>query len=57
MNDPAAIPGIVAAVQAQEATLLRSSARTVRADDPALPAATAGVALALVIALRRRWRS
>jgi uncharacterized protein with von Willebrand factor type A (vWA) domain len=56
MNDPAAIPGIVASVQAEEATLLRASARTVRSDDPALPVAATGLALVLVIALRRRWR-
>jgi hypothetical protein len=56
MNDPAAIPGIVASVQAEEATLLRASARTVRSDDPVLPVAATGLALVLVIALRRRWR-
>jgi Ca-activated chloride channel homolog len=57
MADAAAIPGIVASVQSEEATLLRSSARTVRSDDPGPPVAVAGLMLGLVIALRRRWRS
>jgi uncharacterized protein with von Willebrand factor type A (vWA) domain len=57
MSDPAAIPGIVGAVQAQEATLLRSSARAVRSDAPVVPVAATALALVLVIALRRRWRS
>jgi hypothetical protein len=56
MNDPAAIPGIVASVQAEEATLLRSRARPVRSDDPVLPVGVTGLALVLVISLRRRWR-
>lgn len=56
-NDPAAIPGIIEAVQSQEAALIDSAARALYTDAPAVPITMAGVGLLGVIAASRRWRS
>ena len=57
MNDTSAIGGIVEAVQAQEAALIDSSARTLRTDNPAVPITLAGLGLVGVIGASRRWSS
>ncbi|MCU1536016.1 MAG: hypothetical protein JWP82_367, partial [Humibacillus sp.] len=56
-DDPTAIPGIIEAVQSQEAALIDSSARTLYTDAPAVPITMAGVGLLGVIGAGRRWRS
>lgn len=57
MDDTDAVAGIVGSVQAQEATLIDSSARALHSDSPGLPMALAGLSLAGVIAASRRWTS
>ena len=57
MSDTAAIPGIVEAVQSQEATLIDSAARALYTDNPTLPITLAGIGLVGVIGASRRWRS
>jgi Mg-chelatase subunit ChlD len=57
MSDREAIAGIVQSVQAQEATVIASAARSLRTDDPALPVGAAAVALVAAVAASRRWRS
>src|SRR6478672_38931 len=57
MSDPSAIGSIVEAVQAQEATVIDASARTLHTDDPGVPIALAGLGLVGVIGASRRWRS
>jgi hypothetical protein len=57
MGDTTAIGGIVEAVQAQEAALIDSSARTLRTDSPAVPITLAGIGLVGVIGASRRWSS
>jgi hypothetical protein len=55
MADTEAVPAIIEAVQAQEATLIDSAARALYTDEPALPIALAGLALVGVIGASRRW--
>jgi hypothetical protein len=57
IGDPSAADAIVKAVQAQEATLIDSSARALHADNPTLPMVVAGFALIGVIGASRRWPS
>ncbi|MEO7131004.1 MAG: VWA domain-containing protein [Dermatophilaceae bacterium] len=57
MADESAIPGIVAAVQAQEATVIDGSARALHTDNPVLPITLAGLGLLGVIGVSRRWRT
>jgi hypothetical protein len=57
MSDPSAIGSIVEAVQAQEATVIDASARTLHTDDPGVPIALAGLGIVGVIGASRRWRS
>ena len=56
-GDPSAIPGIIAAVQSQEAALIDSATRALYTDAPTLPIALAGAGLVGVIGASRRWRS
>lgn len=55
MANRGAVAGIVAAVQAQEATAIDSAARRLLTDDPSVPLALAGIGLAAVVAASRRW--
>jgi Ca-activated chloride channel family protein len=55
-GDPSAIPGIIAAVQSQEAAVIDAAARALHTDAPALPITLAGVGLVGVIGASRRWR-
>jgi hypothetical protein len=57
MSDGDAIGGIVDAVQAQEATVIESAARSLRTDNPALPVTAASLAFVVLVAASRRWRS
>ncbi|GAA6525722.1 VWA domain-containing protein [Intrasporangium sp. DVR] len=55
MSDRAAVDGIVAAVAAQEATLIDAAARRLLSDSPDVPVALAGLGLlGVVVASRRR---
>ena len=55
MSDPAAIKGIVDAVQTQEATIIDSAARALYSDNPTAPILLAGVGLVGVVGASRRW--
>ncbi len=57
LSDENAVPTIVDAVQAQEASIIESAARALYTDAPTVPIALAGLGLVGVIGATRRWSS
>ncbi len=57
LSDERAVPTIVDAVQAQEASIIESAARALYTDAPTAPIALAGLGLIGVIGASRRWSS
>lgn len=55
MDDRAAADRIVAAVEAQEATVIDAAARRLLTDNPGVPIALAGLGLGGVVVASRRW--
>lgn len=55
MSDGTAVDGIVAAVAAEEASVIDAASRRLLTDSPAAPITLAGLALAGVVVASRRW--